>query len=159
MLDTDPDGVQRAVPPAVGLDRTFAARPESVGAARGMVTTWLRSSMRDEHLLIADVALAVSEACTNVVIHAYPSANDHDVFRVVAEADGEAVVVTVSDEGRGIAPRPDSPGAGLGLPLIASTSDSFELRPPLGGRGTVVAMRFSAAGADARATARRRTAA
>jgi serine/threonine-protein kinase RsbW/stage II sporulation protein AB (anti-sigma F factor) len=35
--------------------------------------------------------------------------------------------VIVSDEGRGILPRPDSPGLGLGLPLIATLASSLEL--------------------------------
>jgi serine/threonine-protein kinase RsbW/stage II sporulation protein AB (anti-sigma F factor) len=38
-----------------------------------------------------------------------------------------AITVTVSDEGRGILPRPDSPGLGLGLPLIATLASSLEL--------------------------------
>jgi serine/threonine-protein kinase RsbW/stage II sporulation protein AB (anti-sigma F factor) len=33
----------------------------------------------------------------------------------------------VSDEGRGILPRADSPGLGLGLPLIATLAESLEL--------------------------------
>ena len=35
--------------------------------------------------------------------------------------------VVVSDEGRGILPRADSPGLGLGLPLIATLAESLEL--------------------------------
>ncbi|MGH2854857.1 MAG: ATP-binding protein, partial [Solirubrobacteraceae bacterium] len=35
--------------------------------------------------------------------------------------------VVVRDEGKGIGPRPDSPGLGLGLPLIASLTESVEL--------------------------------
>jgi serine/threonine-protein kinase RsbW/stage II sporulation protein AB (anti-sigma F factor) len=38
-----------------------------------------------------------------------------------------ALTVVVSDEGRGILPRPDSPGLGLGLPLIATLASSLEL--------------------------------
>ena len=38
-----------------------------------------------------------------------------------------ALTVVVSDEGRGILPRPDSPGLGLGLPLIATLAESLEL--------------------------------
>jgi hypothetical protein len=35
--------------------------------------------------------------------------------------------VVVRDEGMGIGPRPDSPGLGLGLPLIASLTESVQL--------------------------------
>jgi serine/threonine-protein kinase RsbW/stage II sporulation protein AB (anti-sigma F factor) len=38
-----------------------------------------------------------------------------------------ALTVVVSDEGRGILPRPDSPGLGLGLPLIATLASTLEL--------------------------------
>jgi serine/threonine-protein kinase RsbW/stage II sporulation protein AB (anti-sigma F factor) len=41
-------------------------------------------------------------------------------------ADGVLRVI-VADEGRGILPRADSPGLGLGLPLIATLAESLEL--------------------------------
>jgi serine/threonine-protein kinase RsbW len=42
--------------------------------------------------------------------------------------------MTVQDEGAGIVPRPDSPGLGLGFPLIATVSDRFDVRSrPSGG--------------------------
>ena len=46
---------------------------------------------------------------------------------VWADLDDGQLTVVVSDEGRGILPRPDSPGLGLGLPLIATLSSSLEL--------------------------------
>jgi serine/threonine-protein kinase RsbW/stage II sporulation protein AB (anti-sigma F factor) len=127
---------------------TFAARPDGVAEARRQVTRWLRGEMPSAEVMIGDVALAVSEACTNVVMHAY--ANGDGGFRVTTERDGDSVLVTVSDEGDGMVPRPDSPGLGLGLPLIATLADSLEIRPADGG-GTVVAMTFSAARAETRA--------
>jgi serine/threonine-protein kinase RsbW len=39
----------------------------------------------------------------------------------------ERLTVVVHDEGRGMLPRPDSPGLGLGLPLIATLAESLEL--------------------------------
>jgi serine/threonine-protein kinase RsbW len=74
---------------------------------------------------LADVKLAVTEACTNVVVHAYPN-GDGPMHVRAGLADG-ALTVIVSDEGRGILPRPDSPGLGLGLPLIATLASSLEL--------------------------------
>src|SRR3712207_7980924 len=58
-----------------------------------------------------------SEALTNVVLHAYPEGEPGPVT-VTAEINDSAIDVTISDEGRGMVPRPDSPGAGLGLPII-----------------------------------------
>ena len=74
---------------------------------------------------LADVKLAVTEACTNVVVHAYP--DGPGPMCVSADFDGDSLTVIVSDEGRGILPRPDSPGLGLGLPLIATLAASLEL--------------------------------
>ena len=42
-------------------------------------------------------------------------------------AAGWDVCLTVLDEGSGLAPRVDSPGLGLGLPLIATLAESLEL--------------------------------
>lgn len=74
---------------------------------------------------LADVKLAVTEACTNVVVHAYP--DGPGPMSVSADLQAGALTVVVSDEGRGILPRPDSPGLGLGLPLIATLASSLEL--------------------------------
>jgi anti-sigma regulatory factor (Ser/Thr protein kinase) len=74
---------------------------------------------------LADVKLAVTEACTNVVVHAYP--DGEGTMAVSAGLAGDALTVVVADEGRGILPRPDSPGLGLGLPLIATLASSLEL--------------------------------
>ena len=75
---------------------------------------------------LSDIKLAVTEACTNVVVHAYD--DSEGPLHVEASLDGDQeLVVIVRDEGRGIAPRTDSPGLGLGLPLIASLAESLEL--------------------------------
>lgn len=86
-----------------------------------------------------DIALAVSEALTNAVVHAY---RDHDrPGRVEIEAslsDG-ALVVVVRDEGMGLVPRDDSPGLGLGLGLMRQASDAIvfdDARPGLSVRMT-----------------------
>lgn len=75
--------------------------------------------------LLSDIKLAVTEACTNVVIHAYPDGEGPMEVRA-ALADRELSIV-VRDEGRGVVPRADSPGLGLGLPLIATLTESLEL--------------------------------
>ena len=131
-----------------GLDLTFPAVASSVVDARISVTRWLYAA-RGDKLMIGDVAVAVSEACTNVVMHAYPDAEPGS-FGVCAERDGEDVLVTVTDGGYGVAPRPDSPGVGLGLPLMAALTDAFEVSNPPDGSGTVIFMRFSPEGARTR---------
>jgi anti-sigma regulatory factor (Ser/Thr protein kinase) len=75
---------------------------------------------------LADIKLAVTEACTNVVVHAYP--DGEGPMEISASIEGaNGLVLIVRDQGSGIVPRPDSPGLGLGLPLIATLSDSVEL--------------------------------
>jgi serine/threonine-protein kinase RsbW len=72
-----------------------------------------------------DLRLAVTEACTNVVRHAYP--DDEGTIDVVVLPNGRALDVIVADSGRGIGPSPDTAGPGLGLPLIAVLADSLEI--------------------------------
>ena len=79
----------------------------------------------DEQTL-ADIKLAITEACTNVVIHAYED-GEHGLLEVDASLDGDCLTVIIRDNGRGIVPRPDSPGLGLGLPLIATLVETLEL--------------------------------
>ncbi len=92
---------------------------------------------------LADIRLAVTEACTNVVVHAYPEGREGPL-EVLATLLQDDLLVVVRDEGRGIAPRSDSPGLGLGLPLIASLTDAVRLGHDAQGR-TEVRMTFSLA--------------
>jgi serine/threonine-protein kinase RsbW len=79
----------------------------------------------DEETL-SNIRLAVTEACTNVVVHAYPDGREGPL-EVCATLRENELEVVVRDEGPGIAPRADSPGLGLGLPLIASLAESVQL--------------------------------
>jgi serine/threonine-protein kinase RsbW len=112
-VETEPD-----------LELTLPARPENVAVARHAIGGFADVvEMPDQTL--ADVKLAVTEACTNVVVHAYPNADGPMGLRASVE---EGILrVVVIDEGRGILPRADSPGLGLGLPLIATLAESLEL--------------------------------
>jgi serine/threonine-protein kinase RsbW len=94
---------------------------------------------------LSDIRLAVTEACTNVVVHAYPDGGEGPM-EVHATLLGDGLMVVVRDEGRGIGPRPDSPGLGLGLPLIASLTESLQLGHDEHER-TEVRMMFSLTGA------------
>jgi anti-sigma regulatory factor (Ser/Thr protein kinase) len=90
------------------------------------------------------VRLAVSEAVTNAVLHGYRDLPQGDVT-VSAEAEDAHLRVVVTDDGVGLAPRPDSPGAGFGLPLIAEVADSVAVSPGRDGHGTVLSMTFELA--------------
>src|SRR4051812_35622506 len=106
------------------FELTLPARAENVAVVRHAFGGLGDALDVPDHAL-ADVKLAVTEACTNVVVHAYP--DSEGVMAVSAGVANGALTVVVSDEGRGILPRPDSPGLGLGLPLIATLASSLEL--------------------------------
>ena len=89
-----------------------------------------------------DVGLAISEAVANAVVHAYRRHTQPGAVHVSAKAEGDWLEVRVIDDGIGIAPRSDSPGLGLGLPLINRLADQAELRERADGDGTELWMRF-----------------
>jgi serine/threonine-protein kinase RsbW len=89
-----------------------------------------------------DVALAVGEACGNVVLHAYPPGETGPLI-VEARARDRELEVIVTDIGRGIVPRPDSTGLGLGLPLMTTLARHVTITDGDGGRGTEVRMVFA----------------
>lgn len=132
----------------VSFDERYSAVVGSVSLARTSVAHWVSAQGADE-LMGSDVVLAVSEACTNAVVHGHDQGGEGS-FRVHVQGYGDLMRVTVSDDGRGMAPRPDSPGLGFGLPLMAALTDSLQFQPAAGHRGTVVSMVFTVAGARAR---------
>ena len=86
--------------------------------------------------------LGVSEALSNVVRHAYPKAQAPGSMRLEMAADEREIAVTVSDAGRGMDPRSDGGGLGLGLGIIADVADRFEIDSDAG-TGTVVTLVFA----------------
>jgi serine/threonine-protein kinase RsbW len=102
------------------------ARAENVAVVRHAIGGLGDAVPEIDGQRLSDIKLAVTEACTNVVVHAYDNAEGPMQVEASLEGDQELVVI-VRDEGRGIAPRTDSPGLGLGLPLIASLAESLEL--------------------------------
>jgi anti-sigma regulatory factor (Ser/Thr protein kinase) len=107
------------------LELKLPARAENVAVVRHAFGGFAEVLTVDEQTL-ADIKLAVTEACTNVVVHAYDD-GEPGSLEVDASIDDGRLTVVIRDSGRGIVPRPDSPGLGLGLPLIATLAESLEL--------------------------------
>jgi serine/threonine-protein kinase RsbW/stage II sporulation protein AB (anti-sigma F factor) len=123
---------------------TVSATADQIAVLRNAVADYARSAGLPGGRL-GDVRLAVSEAATNAVLHAYRDREPGQI-RVIAAVDGDgALTVVVEDDGFGPLPRPDSPGIGLGLPTIASVADAVELSAGAGA-GARLSMRFVPAG-------------
>src|ERR1700754_3913652 len=119
---------------------TLPARPENVSVIRHVLGAFAEA-LRLPDDLVEDLRLAVTEACTNVVRHAYPPEHTGPVEISIMPLE-EQVTVIVSDHGRGIGTSSDTTGPGLGLPLIAAIADVVVLQPVPGG-GSRGAMTFS----------------
>jgi serine/threonine-protein kinase RsbW len=128
----------RASVRAERLELRVAATPDAVRAIRRAV----RDFARRHHVADTDaVALAVTEAATNAVVHAYRDGARGDV-RVVACAEPDRLVVVVRDYGCGMRPRHNSPGLGMGLSMIGHLAARFNVEAP-DGAGTRVRMHFA----------------
>ena len=122
------------------IRRSFPADQGAPGVARRTVREFLRARGADPAQL-ADVLLAVSEVVTNCVVHGY---RDRPGGKVALEArhTGDHLVLSVADQGTGMRPRLDSPGLGLGLPLVGRVAERVDIKAAEGG-GTLVSMSFS----------------
>ncbi len=118
-------------------------RPENVALVRHALSG-LGGAVRLPGALLADVKTAVSEACNNVVLHAY--AGERGPMEVYAAPTDRELTVVVRDHGEGIQPRPAEAGApmhGVGLSLIQALTKRVEFEGGTG-EGTEVRMTFEA---------------
>lgn len=119
------------------------ARPENVALAR-QVLAGLADGLEIHEELLADMNIAVTEACNNVVLHAYPGGGEGDAEITITSVPDQ-VLISVRDEGAGINPFPaevEMPGGlGFGFAMMSSLSDQFGINSGAG--GTEVRMRFA----------------
>ena len=122
-----------------GLQMSLPARAENVAVVRHALAGLAERLGMDE-AGIADLKTVVTEACMNVVVHAYPD-QEPGLLSVEATPEMEGLTVVVRDFGRGIQPRPeaDRPSLRIGLTLIAALSTSFEIKGGVD-RGTEIRM-------------------
>jgi serine/threonine-protein kinase RsbW len=94
---------------------------------RASITSLASDLARDD---LDRIRLAVTEACTNVVRHAYP--DDGGILEVGACLGPSTVVIDVCDAGIGTGDgraQPEPREGGLGLPLIGMLADRVEITP------------------------------
>jgi serine/threonine-protein kinase RsbW len=127
------------------FSRTFTSTPASIARVRAALAGYATQVGAGVPVVEA-VRLAVSEAATNVVVHAYSDAGESGLIEVEASVDGDALNVGIADSGTGLRRRRDSPGLGLGLAIIGELADDVELLQGEDG-GLRVLMRFALAAA------------
>jgi serine/threonine-protein kinase RsbW len=120
---------------------TIPAKPEYITLGRLALTAIAR--MRPEPLrqeVLGDLKLALTEACTNSVRHAY--AGGDGTVEILYELHADKLVIEVADEGEGFEPPSDPSAAldgpvhdeddlaegGLGIAIIEALADEFEIR-------------------------------
>lgn len=135
---------------ARNLNNTYDATPGAVARARSQVADFAAAAgaTRDQ---VDAVRLAVSEAVSNGVLHAYRSAPG--TIHVQATAEAGELSIRISDDGCGLKPHADRRGLGLGLGLISQVSDDCAIVSRASG-GTEIRLRFSLRNGTARAAAR-----
>jgi serine/threonine-protein kinase RsbW len=119
--------------------KSYQAVSAAIPEARSALTN-LAASAGAGPEVVESVRLAVSEALTNVVLHAYDE--DPGRIQVTAAAVSDELWILISDDGRGLQARTDSPGLGLGLMLVSQVADDFSIVTRAAG-GTEVRIRFN----------------
>jgi stage II sporulation protein AB (anti-sigma F factor) len=125
------------------LEATFPGTPPGVGELRRAVAEIARRAGMPTADVDA-VRLAASEAASNAVIHAYRERAGE--LRIRARVDDGELHLVIADEGDGLGPRTDSPGLGLGLPIMAHVSERFEIVSGPDGTEIHLAFRCGATG-------------
>jgi serine/threonine-protein kinase RsbW len=126
--------------PAADVALVVPAVPDSIAVIRQTVSG-VCEALGAEPRAVGDIKLAATEACTNVVLHAYAGRSDGTI-ELDALAVADDLHLVVRDHGSGMTPSPLSEGLGLGLPLIAALSTSLTIVEAEGG-GTEVSMVFA----------------
>jgi serine/threonine-protein kinase RsbW len=118
---------------------TIPARAEYIGLTRLALIGLSRVRGFPDDLL-ADLKLAITEACSNCVRHAYP--DGAGTVEIVYELRPDRLVVEVADDGAGFDPSGaakaggDLSEGGLGIAIIRAIADAFEIGPTRNGRGS-----------------------
>jgi serine/threonine-protein kinase RsbW len=124
---------------------TFPAKPDYLVLSRLALSGLARAYPFDPDVL-ADLKLAITEACGNAVRHAYEDEAENGPVTVFFQVDGDTLEIVVEDRGSGLESTdrewamPDEPESGMGLAIIRAVVDELDVSRGENGRGTVVRM-------------------
>ena len=136
----DRRGGESPIPELPLYERLLPAVASSVTRVRAELNDALtRWGVAPERL--SDVALLLTEAANNVVVHAYSAIAPGPLY-TTAVLRGHTLVVSVVDCGSGTLARPGRPGAGLGFSLMTGLADDLRIRSDLIEGGTAVQAAF-----------------
>lgn len=109
---------------------TIPAKPEYISLCRLALSGLARVRPLDDEAL-ADLKLAITEAASNCVRHAY--GDDEGFVEIVYQVEADRLVIEVSDNGEGFEPGAghglpeDLTEGGLGIAIIRAIADEFEI--------------------------------
>jgi serine/threonine-protein kinase RsbW len=117
---------------------TIPAKPEYITLGRLALTGLSRLRPLEDETL-ADLKLALTEACSNSVRHAYP--DGEGPVEILFELHADRLVIEVADAGGGFDPAaaPDEDAlseGGLGIAIIRAVADELEIGAGPAGRGS-----------------------
>lgn len=131
----------------LSIDLTVPTQHAYVRTTRRAIAGYFDDAGLPERLR-DDLVLAIGEACTNVVQHAFP--DGEGTFRLVLDLRPEEIVVEVSDAGVGfepfeqtIAPRGRLAVSGRGIEIMRRLVGAVEVESPTRDGGTRIRLRQS----------------
>ncbi|HEX5470135.1 MAG TPA: ATP-binding protein [Gaiellaceae bacterium] len=119
---------------------TIPARAEYVALCR-LALTGLARTRELEPEVVADLKLALTEACSNSVRHAYEEGRD-GLVQISYHLDGDRIAVEVADDGAGFDPEvlrraeEELDEGGLGIAIIRAVTDELDIGPNPAGAGS-----------------------
>ena len=127
---------------STSLHERLPARPTSIARLRHAVAAFAAShgaTARQRE----DIALAVSEAVSNAVRHAYGDRNGDGTVELQAHVRNRRLEILVCDEGEGMRSRSTSPGMGIGLSLIRHVAQELTVESTQPAPGVRLRMTFA----------------